>query len=205
LKKALDLFCCCGGAAKGLAEAGFDVTGVDITDGHDYPFTFIQNNVFNLSPDFLGQFDLIWASPPCQHYSYGTRKFERYKQHPDLVGHTRELLKKTGKPYIIENVVGAPLRKDLRLCGIMFGLRVIRHRIFEIEGFTVLAPPHEKHVQPERGRSHYAQVAGHGGESYSFKMEDWKKAMGIDHINRKEHLTQAVPPAYSHYISQFAF
>ena len=118
---------------------------------------------------------------------------------------TRQLLLKTNRSFIIENVVGAPLRKDLRLCGQMFGLRIVRHRIFEIEGFTVLEPPHEKHIAPNNGRSYYAQIAGHGGNSYSFKLEDWKKAMGIHHINKKEHLTQAVPPAYSEYIAKLVF
>jgi|SRR5580765_1688639 len=201
--KVLDLFCCCGGAAAGLHRASFDTVGVDITGNHQYPDRFIQEDVFNLPLDFMKEFDLIWASPPCQFYSYGTRKHGRYKKYPDLVDRTRQLLKKTGRPFIIENVVGAPLRNDLRLCGEMFGLRIIRHRIFEIEGFTVLQPPHIKHRQPVNGKSYYAQIAGHGGESYSFKMEDWKKAIGINHITKKEHLTQAVPPKYSEYIAGY--
>ena len=32
--RALDLYCCAGGASKGLADAGFDVTGIDI-EAHD--------------------------------------------------------------------------------------------------------------------------------------------------------------------------
>lgn len=105
---------------------------------------------------------------------------------------------------MIENVIGAPVRKDLVLCGEMFGLRVIRHRIFETEGFTVMQPAHIKHRPPvTEGRSYYMQVAGHGGQSYSFKLEDWKKAMDIDWVNDKEHLTQMIPPKYSEYISLF--
>ena len=86
--KVLDLFCCCGGAAKGLSDAGFEVTGVDITDNHEYPYDFVHSNVFDLDPDWIAQFDLIWASPPCQAYSWGTRK-GRTEKFPDLVDRTR--------------------------------------------------------------------------------------------------------------------
>ena len=198
--KLLDLFCCCGGAAKGFHDAGFDVTGVDITDNHEYPYEFIQSDVFTLPLSFFQDFDVIHASPPCQFYSYATRKHDRYMQYPDLIGRTRTLLQDIGKSYVMENVIGAPLRKDLVLCGEMFGLRIIRHRIFEIEGFTALQPRHEKHKPVNGKKSYYAQVAGHGGDSYSFKLEDWKNAMGIHHINKKEHLTQAIPPKYTEYI-----
>lgn len=67
--KALDLFCCGGGAGTGLHQAGFDVTGIDIEHQRNYPFKFIQADVMDLSIDFIKQFDLIWASPPCQEYT----------------------------------------------------------------------------------------------------------------------------------------
>lgn len=204
MKKLLDLFCCCGGISKGFHDAGFKCTGVDIKNNHKYPYEFIQKNVFELKIRWMKQFDLIHASPPCQNYTWSSLKHRNKGiTYPDLVADTRKLLQKTGRPYIIENVIGAPVRKDLVLCGVMFGLRVIRHRIFEIEGFTVLQPAHEKHIQPHHGRSYYAQVAGHGGESYSFKIADWKKAMEINWVNDKEHLTQMIPPKYSEYIGKY--
>ena len=187
----------------GMNQAGFEVTGVDITNDHQYPFQFIHRDVFDLDLDFIKGFDLMWSSPPCQVFTWGTRK-DRKDKFPDLVDKTRQLLLKTGKPFIIENVVGAPLRKDLVLCGEMFGLNVIRHRIFEIHGFTVLQPPHIKHKPPkDKTHSAYCCVSGHGGDSYTFRLEDWQKAMDIYHITKKEHLTQAIPPAYSKYIASY--
>ena len=101
-------------------------------------------------------------------------------------------------------MVGSPLRNDLRLCGEMFGLRVVRHRIFEIEGFSILQPPHIKHRKPiNKNHSWYVNLTGHGGQSYSFKMEDWKNAMEIDWVSKKEHLTQMIPPKYSEYITGY--
>lgn len=204
--KILDLFCCCGGMSKGFAEADHhEITGVDITDDHQYPFNFIHSDVFDLSLDFLQQFDFIHASPPCQQYSFATKGIRnKGKKYPDLVAKTRQLLLKIDKPFIIENVIGAPVRKDIMLCGQMFGLRVLRHRIFETHGFTVLQPPHERH-RPAfcKGYSYYATIAGHGGEGFSYRLEEWQKAIGIDWITNKKHLTQAIPPAYAEYISRF--
>lgn len=181
-------------------NAGHEVIGVDITDNHQYPFDFVHSDVFALPVEFFEQFDFIHASPPCQRYSWSAKRW--HKEFPDLIDKTRMLLERTSKPYMIENVVGAPLRNDLMLCGEMFNLRVLRHRIFETHGFTILQPPHEKHRPPiDNGHSYYACVAGHGGEGYSFKLKDWQRAIGIDWITRKEHLTQAIPPAYSEYIS----
>lgn len=202
--KILDLFCCCGGAGMGLSNNGKNkVIGIDITNDHDYPFEFANSDVFDLPLSWFKHFDLIWASPPCQVYTWSTRK-DRKEKFPDSVAKTRDLLKKTGKPYIIENVQGAPLRKDLMLCGEMFGLRVLRHRIFEIEGFTVMQPPHIKHRKPvDDIHSYYACVSGHGGDSYSFKMDDWMNAMKVYHIKKKNHITQAVPPAYADYILRY--
>ena len=58
----------------------------------------------------------------------------------ELIGTVRELMKTTGRPWVIENVVGAPLRAPLVLCGTMFpGLRVLRHRLFE-SNVGLLAP-----------------------------------------------------------------
>ncbi len=212
----VDLCCKAGGCSVGYFNAGFEVIGIDKDPQPHYPFKFIQADVLDMD---LPDADIYHASPPCQLFSIGTKKYRnKGKEYPDVLTPLRERLIKAGKPFIIENVPGAPLRKDLVLCGEMFGLRVLRHRLFEIHGLTVLQPPHIKHkLSACKGtaimvcsgnrpggwgkRSHYATVAGNGGNSYSFKFEDWQKAMGIFHMNKKE-LTQAIPPAYTEYIGR---
>ncbi len=137
----LGLFCGAGGAAMGLHRAGFEVVGVDIKPQKNYPFEFHQADAMTYP---LGDFDAYWASPPCQ--GYGIMRhlpWLKDKEYPMLIGGVREMLMATGKPYIIENVKGAPLDGNY-LCGLMFGLRVFRHRVFETSFFW-LAPGHPGH------------------------------------------------------------
>ena len=97
----------------GYQRAGFEVVGIDIEEQPRYPFEFIQRDVLSLDPNELIGFDVIHASPPCQAYSV-TRNRRREREYPELIKSTRELLRRTGKPYVIENVVGAPLRPARR-------------------------------------------------------------------------------------------
>jgi DNA (cytosine-5)-methyltransferase 1 len=142
MKKLLDLFAGAGGCSVGYQQAGFKVIGVDITEQINYPFELIVSDVFDFSEDFFDEFDVIHASPPCQAYSWSTKGIRnKGKEYPDLLGKTRDLLNKTGKEYIIENVPGAPLISPLLLCGTMFNLRVIRHRKFEINSEKPMYAP----------------------------------------------------------------
>lgn len=199
--KILDLFCGAGGAAVGLHGAFPDaeITGVDIKPQPRYPFNFVQTDALEFP---LDGYDFIWASPPCQAYSYGSARWRNDgKEYPDLLAITAGRIRTLGIPYCIKNVTGAhwQMRYPFVLCGLMFDLRVIRHRWFETN-YHVLIPSH-----PECGNAikdgRAFTVAGHGGESSSYKFADWKEAMGIDWMHKSE-LTQAVPPAYSEFIGR---
>ena len=89
----------------------------------------------------IRRYAFVHASPPCQHecaLTVGTNASQGWgRTHVDLVAPTRELLDAAGLPYVIEQPNGrAEIRKDLTLCGEMFGLGVIRHRNFELGGWT---------------------------------------------------------------------
>ena len=144
----LDLFCGAGGAAKGYAEAGFKVHGIDIKPQPRYQGNSFQcedaiswlRGAVKRHESFLPAriFPVIHASPPCQDHSvsknihgtpHGTgwmlaetvRLLDRLaRQHPGLV-------------WVVENVEGARREMSqlstkygfmITLCGTEFGLRV---------------------------------------------------------------------------------
>lgn len=198
-----DLFCGAGGASMGMFQAEgrrITIVGFDIRPQPEYPFGFIPADVTRILPCVLSDdFDFIWASPPCQAYSFATARLRNAgKEYPDLMMSTRDLLLTARKPYVIENVCSAPMRKDLVLCGEMFGLGVIRHRAFQISGFKVKQPKHLKHRGTVRN-GYYVTVAGHGGNGRA-TLRAYQGAMGIPWMTDKKALTNATPPAYAHYI-----
>lgn len=182
----------------GLNQAGFKVTGVDIKPQPHYPFDFILGDAMTVS---LDGFDFIWASPPCQAYSKAQRI--RNNNHPDLIGPIRERLQQSGKLWVIENVIGAPLIQPIELCGAMFGLQVYRHRLFECS-FTITPPAHPMHKAPLRkmGRppSHgeFMHVVGNFSG-----VQQAREAMGINWMMRDE-LREAIPPAYAKFCAERA-
>ncbi len=195
---ALDLFCSAGGVSMGLHQAGFEVVGVDIEKQKNYPFSFVQADA--LRPPFdLRRFDFIWASPPCQKYSWSAKRWHNIER-ADLIEPTRNMLEASGRPFVIENVVGAPVRRDLVLTGSMFGLRVIRRRHFELSGFWCLNPCHHPFGRIGFGEEDFVTVAGHGGNG-SARKDNWADAMGIDWMT-KEEMAQAIPPAYARFIAE---
>jgi len=194
----------------GYHNAGFDIVGIDINPQPHYPFEFIQVDALEFD---LSGYDAIHASPPCQNYCWSTAKHRAQgKTYPDLIDATRDLLLSTGAPYIIENVPGAPLINPIYLEGDMFGLGVIRRRLFETN-WHLPQPAYITHKptimqQSKRDprifikKSAYCSVAGNGADGWSCKISDWQKAMGIDWMNRTE-IKQAIPPAYTEYIGKY--
>ena len=192
--RALDLFCGGGGAALGMIQAGFDVTGVDINarNAEVYPGYFIHADALEMPKDFIAQFDLVWASPPCQAHSVTAHCRPDYEW-PNLIPQTRQLLE--GHPRsVIENVPGAPIRQDVVLTGPQVGLpEILRKRVFETSWFPGLQPP------PQRNTGSITTVAGH-----MFSATEGRRVMGIELAMTRRQLAEAVPPAYAHWIAQRA-
>jgi DNA (cytosine-5)-methyltransferase 1 len=144
----LDLFSGAGGSAVGYDRAGFDVVGVDIEKQPHYPFQFVQADALEYLRECGHCFDVIHCSPPCQAWS--ALKHLSKREHPQLIEPTRQLLREISKPYIIENVVGAPLIAPVLLCGSMFGLQTScgaqlrRHRLFECN-YLLMSPGECQH------------------------------------------------------------
>ncbi len=194
----LDLFCGAGGAAMGYWRAGFDVVGVDIKPQPHYPFEFHQADALTYP---LDGFDAIHASPPCQRFS-SLRSVMDASKYEDLVEPVRDRLVSSALPYVIENVVGAPLIDPIMLCAASWGLRSYRHRLFE-SNRMLMAMGHTRHVvrvnrRKKNRRGHWAAggfvtVVGDIGSYVG------PEAMGIDWMTGNE-LSQAIPPAYTEWI-----
>jgi len=201
--RALDLFCGAGGTARGLQLAGFHVTGIDINPQPRYAGDlFIQGDALNLSvrPQ---DFDLIWASPPCQAYTTMRRLGKNAgRDAPELIKPIRQILEQSGIPFVIENVPGAPLIDPIILCGSSFGLGVRRHRLFECSFWALW--PLCQHAEVGRPIAVYGDHPQQPGDktnrvTRARTLCEGQEAMGIGWMLWRE-LTQAVPPAYAEYI-----
>lgn len=226
----VDLYCGAVGAAKGYADAGFEVTGVDVAPQPRYPFRFVQGDALEYLAEHWREFDAIHASPPCQAFTQMSARWRgkgtKADEHPDLVTPTRRLLADLGKPYVIENVVGAKrvMVPSLLLHGAMFDLGVHRPRLFESNLF-VPAPhgaPTRRHPQPiavygrapDGGNVWYRngglRIGPNGERLYTTRspvrrassLEEGSRAMGINWMEWDE-LREAIPPAYTRWIGRF--
>lgn len=177
----------------GYYLAGFDVWGVDIMDQPDYPFEFYRGDALN--PHLpLDQFDAIHASPPCQSYSVSTKNRPNpLVPHPDLYVRTREFLQASGRPWVIENVTGAPYLSGVVLCGSMFGLTVRRHRNFETS-FVIEDQPKCRHAT----QGPVLSVFGHEGSA-----DQYRDALEINWSRDRDKLAEAIPPAYTRWIGDY--
>jgi hypothetical protein len=170
---------------------------------------FIQGDAIEYIREHGHEFDFIDSSPPCQADCTLTAGTNAGKfTYPNLTAVTRTALETTGRPYVIENPPGrTDLRRDLTLCGEMFGLAVIRHRIFELGGWSMTPPAHVKHRGRVAGMRHgewftgpYFAVYGEGGGKGS--VPQWQDAMGIHWTDVRKEIAEAIPPAYTEYIGR---
>lgn len=216
----LDVCCGAGGVARGYQFAGFHVTGIDIDPQPRYAGdTFIQADAVKLLEDWLlggnledgtslADFTAVHASPPCQFYA-SLSKGDHWRSIPPI----RELLHRTGLPYVIENIQDAKwdMREPVRLCGSMFALNVRRHRLFE-SSFPLMVPSCHHGAHPKRIKAYYgkkgwlvwtpaaANVQKKGWlPLLRGSVEDAPEDMGIDWMTWDE-LREAIPPAYTELI-----
>lgn len=118
--------------------------------------------------------------------------------------------------------VSKHLHPDVVLCGLMFGLPVLRDRYFELGGWTTDRPEHVSHRGhltagwrhghlrtwepsecPACGEWHRATVYGvygRGGRKPS--AAEAQAALGIDWTDRLAELNEAIPPAYTQWIGE---
>ena len=237
--KAIDFFCCEGGASMGYHRAGFDVYGVDLFQDYSqkrYPFPSWKGDIFDVIRPFIfmdrgipfthpdgtvewvhiDEFVVRVASPPCQRYSITNAA--RKHDYPDLIAPVRDWLVGSGVPYVIENVMGAPLIDPVELCGCMFDLKAVdddgitlhlqRARLFE-SNMDISAPRPHDHSEHEwvggcyggaRRDKYEAKYVRKGGYVPPNKkvVEEY---MGIDWMTWKG-LHQSIPPAYTEHIGR---
>lgn len=133
---------------------------------------------------------------------------------------TREALRETGRPYVIENVPGAPLNQPITLCGAAFGLVaddrdgrhlfLRRHRLFES---NVWLSPVECMCALMVGRGRVVGGVYSGGSAtferartvrkggYTPPNEVRKALLGIDWMTQYG-MAQSIPPAYTEHIGR---
>lgn len=225
--RVLDAYSRKGGSSRGYQLAGCHVTGVDELDCSDgyAGDEFIQGDAIEFILEYGHEFDLIHAGPPCQAdcaLMAGTNA-DMDHGHVSLLAQTRDALDRVGKPYVIEQPIGkAVMRRDVLLCGLPFGLKVFRHRQFELGGWTMPNPVHLSHrghltigwrhgclrtvessVCPKHQRwcrGTVYGVYGKGGGKPS--VTEAQVALGIDWMHDIEDLNEAIPPAYTAHLGQ---
>lgn len=151
----------------------------------------------------------------CQAFS--KTKTLHSNEHPDLIKPTRQALVESGKPWVIENVVGAPLIDPIRLTGQHFGmvapdvdgvpLKLVRARLFE-SNIPLTVPTtffRNAHIQT-------ASVYGAGGGwtprhrdnperrgGYIPHTSVISELLGIDWMTKHE-MSQSIPPVFTEWV-----
>lgn len=229
----LDLFCNAGGAGMGYHRAGFEVFGVDLIPQRNYPFPLHQGDAIAVLNALLrgeqvvfvardgtehrlslADFDALHGSPPCQGYTEMVAPGQIGA--PLLIDPIRAGFQASGKPWIIENVVGArrAMREPVLLCGSMFGLgaqgcQLQRHRLFE-SNIVVSAPSACRHdgrpvigVYGGHARRRAASAGGRGTRDVweGGHRAAMSEAMGMTWATCAE-MSEAIPPAYTEHLGR---
>jgi DNA (cytosine-5)-methyltransferase 1 len=209
----LDAFCGAGGGGKGYDTVGFEVVGIDHLPQPDYPFAFLEGDALDFLRGLLAgatvlgwrleDFDGIHASPPCPVHS-SLNGWSGDSTEPDLIPQTRELLRATGLPYVIENVEGAPLINPVRICGQALGLKVRRHRLFECN-FPVMVHACQHPGPPVIvvGGSIGRKVFDPRRKAIAPTFEQAKEVMGMPWATKPKGVVNAIPPAYTEHIGGY--
>lgn len=215
----IDLCCGAGAVSIGYWVAGWDVLGVDIEDQPHYPFPFLKADALSVER-MLPFFDAVHASPPCLRDTVMKHaKGAKGDAHPEMIIPMRAMLQRSGKPYTIENVMGANLINPVILQGSMFKLGAVlstgerlqleRKRKFETN-WPLTAPvdhPCDDEVIGVYGAHVRRRAASGGGrKTADFPGEDkprlMREAMGIGSHWKMTmaEMSQAVPPAYTQHV-----
>lgn len=208
----VDLFCGVGGMTKGFQDAGWYVLGVDKAPQPDYcGDEFFEMDAIKFAKKHRRKFDAAHASPPCQDFSLltvGNRAKGLPDNHINLIPQTRRALLATGRLWSMENVMGAPMRQDVMLCGLMFDLPLFRHRKFELHGFGVDQPVHPSHkghrVKAYRyGKFYDGDIFGvYGSGGSKGELKEWQRAQNINWTKNFHSLAEACPPDYAKVIGE---
>jgi DNA (cytosine-5)-methyltransferase 1 len=214
-----DLFCCEGGAANGYTQAGFEVYGFDTEERKRKRYMLsgaVSFTVADATTVRLDQFDAVHASPPCEDHSatmgFGMADRGTGWLLPHTIKRLEEWHARTGKPYVIENVVSKATRAlmpgAVMLCGSAFGLgahdssgqyrSLARHRLF-LTSFPVSVPPCECAGRIIGGVYGNGEQGKNGGRGYGFAADAARQAMGMPWASRHG-CAEAIPPAYTGYL-----
>jgi DNA (cytosine-5)-methyltransferase 1 len=105
----------------------------------------------------------------------------------------------------MENVPGAPLIDPIRLCGTSFGIRVRRHRLFELDGWATEAVPPCDHGRftdrpfPGSTNRPNGRTVCNVGE-YRVPLRVQKECMQVDWDVTLHELSEMVPPCYTEWL-----
>ena len=199
----LDLGCGPGGLSVGYHRAGFNILGVDIKPQPRYPFRFVQADMFQAIDTWnLSRFAAIVTSPPCQDHMKTPTHNQKLHGTGWMLAAMRKRLQAQPLPWIIENVVGAPMRPDYELCGCMFPeLHCRSKRWFETswQGFELIPPHDHSREVLNRFRTMHGPYFRRTGRVPTRRQV--AAAMGIDWTAGSEH-QQAVPPPFGEFMGK---